>query len=688
MRHATLLFGATYFIFGVSTALAADALTEATAAEQTLIAAGLPTDGASLIEFFRARTGRDVAQSKLMALVRQLGDPDIEVRASAARELVNHGSAAIPALRHAINDLDNAEIATRAKHCLQLVEGPRSAELPAAAARLIALRRPPGTAEVLVAYLPYGDDETVIDAVGNALDAVALADGKPNPALLKALDDGVPLRRALAGAALCRTAQTDATKAARKLLRDSRPLARLHVALALAERQDVEAISVLIDLLADLSASQSVPVEAVLQDLAGEWSPNPNLSNDDDVSRKARREAWAGWWRAADGPALLAEFRKHTLTSTDREKVEAMIHHLGDESFAVRELASADIVSFGALAIPPLRDAARDADKERARRAADCLQLLTQKSEKDLPLAAPRLLALRKPPGAIDALLDYAPFTDNEAMRDEIETALAALAMTDDKPDATLVRSLADKQSLRRALAAGALGRSGGPEQRTAVAKLLSDADLDVRFRAAMGLATAGQKDAVPALIELLGELPKEKTWRAAYFLRRAAADKGPALVPGPDVAANRECRDGWAAWWKEHGAAIELPAPERPRPVFTDRAERANAADAFVFLSAIRSAQERYQARQGTYCDNLSKLDIDVSSPKNFDIGTMTADETTWALTLTRKLGCCRYGMYTVTYTQEGLDADHSTIADGYHTAINPMADDRQDTRGRLKTR
>jgi len=675
MRVATMLFVATCVTLAVADAVAADVPTEASPDERTLAAAGLPADGESLLEFFRARSDRDVAQSKLMALVKQLGDPDINVRAHGATGLVNHGPIAIPVLRHAVNDLDNPEVATQAKRCLQLVEGPGRAALPAAAARLIVLRRPAGAAEVLLAYLPYSDDETVIDEVGKALDAVALSDGKPNPALLKALDDPVPLRRSLSGAALCRTAQAEPTRAARKLLGDSRPLARLHVALALAERQDLEAISVLIDLLADLSASQRAPVEGLLEDLAGEWSPDPNLQTDDDISRKTRREAWAGWWRSTDGPALLAEFRKHTPTSAQRDKLQSVIHLLGDESFAVREQASADLVAYGALAVPVLREATCDADLERARRARDCLQLLTKKSDKDLPLAAPRLLALRKPSGAIDALLDYAPCSDNEAMRDEIEAALATLAMTDGKPDAALVRALGDKQGPRRAMAAAALARSGGPQQRAAVAKLLADADLDVRLRAALGLATAGQKDAVPVLIDLLGELPKEKTRRAADYLGRAAGNKGPALKLGTDVAANRKCRDNWAAWWKEHGSALEMPAPESPpRVALASPSERSVAAQAFAYLSAIRSSQERYQARQGTYIDDLTKLDIDQSDPKYFEIGTMTADETTWSLTLTRKRGS-RYGKYTVIYTQDGLDVDHSTIADAYHTAINPMA-------------
>jgi hypothetical protein len=102
---------------------------------------------------------------------------------------------------------------------------------------------------------------------------------------------------------------------------------------------------------------------------------------------------------------------------------------------------------------------------------------------------------------------------------------------------------------------------------------------------------------------------------------------------------------------------------------------ERSRAAMAIAFLSSVRSAQERYQARQGTYADDLTKLDVDCSTPKYFDVGRMTADETTWSLTLTRKASCFLYGQYTVTYTQEGLDADHSTIADADHLPINPMA-------------
>ena len=57
--------------------------------------------------------------------------------------------------------------------------------------------------------------------------------------------------------------------------------------------------------------------------------------------------------------------------------------------------------------------------------------------------------------------------------------------------------------------------------------------------------------------------------------------------------------------------------------PRFLQSVERSKASEAFAYLSAVRSAQERYQARQGTYADQLSKLDIQSSTPKYFTIGT-----------------------------------------------------------------
>lgn len=111
--------------------------------------------------------------------------------------------------------------------------------------------------------------------------------------------------------------------------------------------------------------------------------------------------------------------------------------------------------------------------------------------------------------------------------------------------------------------------------------------------------------------------------------------------------------------------------------PRFLASVERSKAAEAFNYLSAVQGAQERYHARQGTYADDLTKLDIKFTTPKYFTVGEITAGSTgsledSWSLTLTRSGASSGYGAYTVTFTEEGYDAENSTISE--HEDINPM--------------
>ena len=108
---------------------------------------------------------------------------------------------------------------------------------------------------------------------------------------------------------------------------------------------------------------------------------------------------------------------------------------------------------------------------------------------------------------------------------------------------------------------------------------------------------------------------------------------------------------------------------------------ERSKAAEAFKYLSAVRAAQERYQARQGTYAGNLADLDMEQTAPKYFSIpalppevlpGSTLSIEDSWTLTLTRQGASAGYGAYTVVFTQDGYDSVASTIQ--ALPDINPM--------------
>ena len=111
--------------------------------------------------------------------------------------------------------------------------------------------------------------------------------------------------------------------------------------------------------------------------------------------------------------------------------------------------------------------------------------------------------------------------------------------------------------------------------------------------------------------------------------------------------------------------------------PRFLASVERSKAAEAFNYLAAVQSAQERYHARQGTYAAVLTDLDIKLSTPKYFTAGVIAAGvtaslEDSWTLTLTRSGTSGGYGAYTVIWTEEGFDAVTSSIV--AQSSINPM--------------
>lgn len=540
----------------VSTARAADDPDEA-----AVKAAGLPTDAAALLDFVRQRSRESVSEGDLAVFVKDLGSPDPKAAEKAAAALVARGPLAVPALRRAANDLGDKALAERAKKALAHIEGRPGAELAAAVTRLLGTRRDPAAVEALLGYLPYADEPAVLDAVGDALARLAYPGGKADPALLKAVENGLPIQRAAAVEALAKTDHPETRPAIAKRLTDPAPPVRQRAALALARVEDVAAIPVLVELMGELSKAERPPVDEMLRSLAGETAPKNAPTGDDEKDRKALRDAWAGWWRKIDGPALVDEFRARTLDPSERPKVADLIRKLGDGNYRVREKATQELVTMGAKVLADLRVAAKDTDGERTRRAEDCIARINQSDAKRVPIGSARLAALRRPDGAAAALLGYLPFADDdEAMIAEVKQALATLALDPaGKPDPALVSALADANPTRRAAAAEALAKGGGLSVRADVKKLLGDGDLLVRQTAAAALATAGEKDAVPVLIDLLTELPAAQTWPAQDLLHQLAGEKAPTVLMGDKPEERKKYRDAWADWWKANGPGTDL---------------------------------------------------------------------------------------------------------------------------------
>jgi HEAT repeat protein len=534
--------------------------------EQALKDVHLDSGGPSLLTFFRQRRTPSVEAQYLAQLTKQLSVPSEAVYAKAMAELIGLGPLAAPALRQTINHADNEQTLSRAGKCLKAIEGAGGLTVVQSAVRMLAVRRPDGAVEELIAYLPFADDETVVQEVEAALLAIGMSGSRPDAALLRALSDAVPIRRGIAARVLCQIGGTDGRAAVHPLLKDAKPSVRMQAAVSLANWHDAEAVAVLIDLIAELPLEGRKRAEEYLGELAGEWAVKTPQGSD-GVSGRLRRDLWRAWWQTLDGTRLLDEFRGRTLSDEERGRGLALIGKLGDASAAVRSKAVEELIGMGPRTASLLRQAIERresdvGDKTSARvvaSAQQCLAAFEGETAKPIPEAAPRLLVMRRPRGTVEALLAYVPFADSEVLATQIVDLLASVGCSGGKADPALVRALDDKVSDRRAAAAVALCKGKADEELAAVRKLLRDADPIVRLRAAVALAERSDKSAVPILIALLADLPLDRVWEAEDVLMTLAGDDAPNQHVSNDKASRTASVTAWKAWWQKAEKNVDL---------------------------------------------------------------------------------------------------------------------------------
>jgi hypothetical protein len=264
-----------------------------------------------------------------------------------------------------------------------------------------------------------------------------------------------------------------------------------------------------------------------------------------------------------DTAALTDFFKKHTVTEDDKAKILALIKQLGDDAFEVRETASEQVAKAGVPAIALLRAAmnAKDADPEIARRCDLALKVIEKVPTRSLAMAAARVLATRKEPGITDVLMGYLPLVDEEAVSEEIRNTLAAHAIRDGKPDPVLEGALKSESVLLRGAAAEAFARSSDKETRGRMKDFLGkESNTDIKFAMAMALVQEGrEKELIPELIRLMGEVSFDRGWKGEELLWRIAGEDGPAVSLGNEAAARQKARDEWQKWWVANEKKVDL---------------------------------------------------------------------------------------------------------------------------------
>jgi hypothetical protein len=301
---------------------------------------------------------------------------------------------------------------------------------------------------------------------------------------------------------------------------------------------------------------------------------------------------------------LLEFFRKRLVSPQDQKRIGELIAILSSESFKERKQAQSDLIKEGPPALPALRKVVKsNVELEIKSRCDRCIKDIETASPNTLVMAAARLLKARQTPGACAVLLEYVALAPDDIVEEEVFASIYCLALVGAKAEVfppqvkaghlepLLVQALTDKEPARRAVAALAVGQFGTPAQRLQVKNLLADVHPHVRFRAAQVLAAAGDKSALPVLVELLGNGPIELALSAEDLLSIAAGDKSPNVPLTEKVDVRKKCHAAWQEWWDKNKDQLDLAKVSFDAP-FAGLATRARAGAA-QFLQALVKADK-----------------------------------------------------------------------------------------------
>jgi hypothetical protein len=286
--------------------------------EEALKKAGLsPTDGPKLIEYLRLRTLSDADQGKIAGIIKRFGADDFDERVKATEEIEVFGPAAIGPLRKIAEDRNgDPEVVFRARITLRKLETVPHSAVAASAVRAVVKLKPEGAAGALIGFLPVADTEVVADVIREALVSLAARDGKADPALVAALSDKLPVRRAAAYVALIQGGP--ATERIR--IKDAYPKVKEAVladadaeakfiglwTLALTTREK-EFLPELIGMVPKLPRGRIWQLEELLLLMAKEHPKDGRFLRSPEALAKAR-DAWLSWWKEKGEKIDLVKF--------------------------------------------------------------------------------------------------------------------------------------------------------------------------------------------------------------------------------------------------------------------------------------------------------------------------------------------------------------------------------------------
>ena len=272
--------------------------------------AGLKTDAPSLEAYLVGLAGDDKELLQLPKLIAGLDDDRFRLREESAKRIKALGLAAVPTLERAAAKVP-ADRAPHVKKCLEAIHEAAQLHVAAAAVRELGEQLKPTGVAALLRYLPYAGEDRRAAILELLLSAARRPGGAD--ALVPALIDPVPARRAAAAGVLGALGDQRRVEQVAPLLRDPEALVRLRAAEGLLAGGDLRGVSALIGLVTESDLMVRYQAVALLDWLAEGDAAAPPVRPPAEVGAERQQEAWQAWWAARQGAADLLRRERRTV---------------------------------------------------------------------------------------------------------------------------------------------------------------------------------------------------------------------------------------------------------------------------------------------------------------------------------------------------------------------------------------
>ncbi len=247
-------------------------------------------------------------------------------------------------------------------------------------------------------------------------------------------------------------------------------------------------------------------------------------------------------------------------TAEQRRRVMELVAGLGADSWRARDAATRALIAMPQLPREALVAALKSEDMEKAARARHVLDSHEGKILQIL-YACGRLIEKKKLPGLAGPVLRAIPLAEDYA-RSQLARALRITARPGDADALSKAARSSGNPAVRSAAAralAGVLSKAG--ESLEPLVALQKDKDPHVALAAATGLAEAGDRRCLPALVNLMGGNHVEVRSRA-YAVLRALTKAELSFVAYAEKPAREKALARWKTWIEKNAATAKLAHP------------------------------------------------------------------------------------------------------------------------------